>query len=152
VAAFIAEPVVGATLGAQPATPGYFEEIREICDRHDVLFIADEVMTGFGRTGKRFGIDHWGVVPDLIACAKGLGGGYTPLGAVIVRPEIVGEVRRRRDRSWSAHVGRQPAICGNRAGGAAVHAGAASDGERGGGRAVLPGRAGADQEPARAAR
>ena len=94
VAAFIAEPVVGATLGAQPATPGYFEEIREICDRHDVLFIADEVMTGFGRTGKKFGIDHWGVVPDLIACAKGLGGGYTPLGAVIVRPEIVGEVRR----------------------------------------------------------
>ncbi len=94
VAAFIAEPVVGATLGAQPATPGYFEEIRETCDRHDVLFIADEVMTGFGRTGKRFGIDHWGVVPDLIACAKGLGGGYTPLGAVIVRPEIVGEVRK----------------------------------------------------------
>jgi len=93
VAAFIAEPVVGATLGAQPATPGYFQEIREICDRHDVLLIADEVMTGFGRTGKKFGIDHWGVVPDLIACAKGLGGGYTPLGAVIVRPEIVGVVR-----------------------------------------------------------
>ncbi len=94
VAAFIAEPVVGATLSAQPATPGYFQEIREICDRYDVLFIADEVMTGFGRTGAKFGIDHWGVVPDIISCAKGLGGGYTPLGAVIVNPEIVGEVRK----------------------------------------------------------
>jgi adenosylmethionine-8-amino-7-oxononanoate aminotransferase len=94
VAAFIAEPVVGATLSAQPATPGYFQEIRRICDEYDVLFIADEVMTGFGRTGANFGIDHWGVVPDMIACAKGMGGGYTPLGAVIVKPEIVGEVRR----------------------------------------------------------
>lgn len=93
VAAFIAEPVVGATTGAVPATPGYFERIREICDKHDILFIADEVMTGFGRTGKKFGIEHWDAQPDLIACAKGISGGYTPLGAVIVRPEIVGEVR-----------------------------------------------------------
>jgi adenosylmethionine-8-amino-7-oxononanoate aminotransferase len=58
-----------------------------------VLFIADEVMTGFGRTGKNFGIEHWDATPDLIACAKGISGGYTPLGAVIVRPEIVGQVR-----------------------------------------------------------
>jgi adenosylmethionine-8-amino-7-oxononanoate aminotransferase len=93
VAAFIAEPIVGATLGAVPATAGYFERIREICDRNDVLFIADEVMTGFGRTGKNFGIEHWDATPDLIACAKGISGGYTPLGAVIVRPEIVGQVR-----------------------------------------------------------
>lgn len=93
VAAFIAEPVVGATTGAVPATPGYFERIREICDRHDILFIADEVMTGFGRTGKKFGIDHWKAKPDLIACAKGISGGYTPLGAVIVRADIVGAVR-----------------------------------------------------------
>jgi adenosylmethionine-8-amino-7-oxononanoate aminotransferase len=95
VAAFIAEPVVGATLGAVPATPGYFQEIREICDRYDVLFVADEVMTGFGRTGKKFGLDHWDVVPDLICCAKGIAGGYAPLGAVIARPEVVGEVKRR---------------------------------------------------------
>ena len=95
VAAFIAEPLVGATLGAVPASPGYFQRIREICDRYDVLFIADEVMTGFGRTGVPFAIQHWGVTPDLIACAKGISGGYTPLGAVIVRPEIVGEVRGR---------------------------------------------------------
>jgi adenosylmethionine-8-amino-7-oxononanoate aminotransferase len=95
VAAFIAEPVVGATLGAVPAAPGYFQAIREICDRYDVLFVADEVMTGFGRTGRRFGIEHWGVTPDLIACAKGISGGYAPLGAVIVKPELVGEVRGR---------------------------------------------------------
>jgi len=95
VAAFIAEPLVGATLGAVAASPGYFQRIREICDRYDVLFIADEVMTGFGRTGKPFAIEHWGVTPDLIACAKGISGGYAPLGAVIVKPEIVGEVRGR---------------------------------------------------------
>jgi adenosylmethionine-8-amino-7-oxononanoate aminotransferase len=95
VAAFIAEPVVGATLGAAPATPGYFQRVREICDRHDVLFIADEVMSGFGRTGRNFAVDHWDVVPDLIACAKGISGGYAPLGAVLVKPELVGAVRRR---------------------------------------------------------
>jgi adenosylmethionine-8-amino-7-oxononanoate aminotransferase len=95
VAAFIAEPIVGATLGAVPAPAGYFERVREICDRHGVVFIADEVMSGFGRTGKKFGIDHWGVTPDLIACAKGIAGGYAPLGAVIAKAEIVGEIRRR---------------------------------------------------------
>jgi len=95
VAAFIAEPIVGATLGASPASDGYFQTIREICDRYGVLFIADEVMSGFGRVGEKFGIDRWGVKPDLIACAKGIAGGYTPLGAVIATPEIVGEVRRR---------------------------------------------------------
>ena len=95
VAAFIAEPVVGATLGAVPATPGYFQRIREICDRYGVIFIADEVMTGFGRTGRRWGLDHWGVIPDLIVCAKGISGGYAPLGAVLAKPEFVGEVRSR---------------------------------------------------------
>jgi 4-aminobutyrate aminotransferase-like enzyme len=76
VAAFIAEPVVGATLGAVPPVPEYFPKIREICDRYEVLFIADEVMTGFGRTGANFAVDHWGVIPDLIATAKGVSGGY----------------------------------------------------------------------------
>jgi adenosylmethionine-8-amino-7-oxononanoate aminotransferase len=95
VAAFIAEPVVGATLGAVAAAPGYFQRVREICDRHEVVFIADEVMSGFGRTGRHFAIEHWGVTPDLIACAKGIAGGYTPLGAVIARPEIVGELKQR---------------------------------------------------------
>jgi adenosylmethionine-8-amino-7-oxononanoate aminotransferase len=103
VAAFIAEPVVGATLGAVAAPPDYFRAIREICDRYDVLFIADEVMTGFGRTGRAFALDHWGVIPDLIACAKGISGGYAPLGAVLAKPEIVGEVRRRRSSFVIGH-------------------------------------------------
>ena len=84
ISAFIAEPVVGATLGTCPAPEGYFQVIREICDEHGVLFIADEVMTGLGRTGKNWGIQHWDVEPDLIATAKGLSGGYMPLGACIV--------------------------------------------------------------------
>jgi len=89
VAAFIAEPVVGATTGAVAPPPGYFEIIREICDRYDVLFIADEVITGFGRTGRNFGIEHWGVEPDIIATGKGMSAGYTPLGAVILQDKLV---------------------------------------------------------------
>jgi adenosylmethionine-8-amino-7-oxononanoate aminotransferase len=88
VAAFIAEPVVGAALGVAPAPPGYFQVIREICDRHDVLFIADEVMTGWGRTGRLWGIEHWETTPDIIATAKGMTAGYTPLSAVIARESI----------------------------------------------------------------
>ncbi|UCH58114.1 MAG: aspartate aminotransferase family protein [Candidatus Bathyarchaeota archaeon] len=88
ISAFIAEPVVGATLGTVPAPEGYFQVIREICDRHGVLFIADEVMTGLGRTGRNWGIEHWGVEPDMITTAKGLAGGYMPLGACIVSDKI----------------------------------------------------------------
>lgn len=103
VAAFIAEPVVGATLGAVPPTPEYFPKIRAICDRYDVLFIADEVMTGFGRTGANFAVDHWGVVPDLIATAKGISGGYIPLGAVIAREELVAVFERNRSNFVAGH-------------------------------------------------
>ncbi|MBD3171384.1 aspartate aminotransferase family protein [Candidatus Bathyarchaeota archaeon] len=88
VSAFIAEPLVGATLGTVPAPPGYFQIIREICDKHGVLFIADEVMTGLGRTGKMWGIDHWDTIPDIIATAKGLAGGYLPLGATIASNRV----------------------------------------------------------------
>lgn len=88
VAAFIAEPVVGATLGVVPAEPGYFAAIREICDRHDVLFIADEVMCGSGRTGTFFALEHDKVTPDMVTIAKGLGGGYQPIGAVLCRKAI----------------------------------------------------------------
>jgi len=88
VSAFIAEPVVGATLGTVPAPSGYFQIIREICDKHGVLFIADEVMTGLGRTGKMWGIDHWDTIPDIIATAKGLAGGYLPLGATIASNRV----------------------------------------------------------------
>jgi adenosylmethionine-8-amino-7-oxononanoate aminotransferase len=89
IAAFMAEPIVGATLGAAPAVPGYFERVREICDRHDVLFIADEVMTGVGRTGRNFGIEHFEVMPDLVVTGKGLSAGYAPLGAVIASSPVV---------------------------------------------------------------
>ncbi len=88
VAAFIAEPVVGAALGAVPAPEGYFEVIREICDKYGVLMIADEVMTGWGRIGRWFGIEAWGVTPDIIATAKGMASGYTTLAATIAREEI----------------------------------------------------------------
>ena len=88
VAAFIAEPIVGAAAGAVVPPPEYFPIIREICDRYEVLFIADEVMSGLGRTGRNFAIDHWQVVPDLITTGKGIGGGYAPLGALIVRESI----------------------------------------------------------------
>ena len=81
VIAFVAETVVGATLGAVPPVPGYFKRVREICDRHGILLILDEVMCGMGRTGTLHACEQEGVVPDLMAIAKGLGGGYQPIGA-----------------------------------------------------------------------
>lgn len=88
ISAFIAEPIVAAAGPGMTPPPGYFERIRAICDEHDILFIADEVVTGMGRTGAWFGVDHWGVVPDVITTAKGLSGGYAPLGAMIVGDHI----------------------------------------------------------------
>jgi len=88
VAAFIAEPVIGAG-GIIVPPPGYYEKIREVCTRRSVLFIADEVVTGFGRTGKDFGIEHWnGVIPDAMTLAKGITSGYVPLGAAVISDEI----------------------------------------------------------------
>jgi len=89
VMAFVAEPVVGATAGAVTAVPGYFRRIREVCDRHGVLLIADEVMCGMGRTGTLYAVEQEGITPDLITIAKGLGGGYQPIGAVMVQQRIV---------------------------------------------------------------
>lgn len=88
VAAFIAEPVVGATLGCVPAVDGYLRAVREICDRYDVLLILDEIMCGSGRTGHHFAFEEDGVVPDLVTVAKGLGGGFVPIGAVILHERI----------------------------------------------------------------
>ena len=88
VMAFIAEPVVGATLGAVPGVEGYFRRIREICDRYGVLLILDEVMCGMGRTGKLFACEHDRVRPDIVTIAKGLGGGYQPIGAALCSGEI----------------------------------------------------------------
>ena len=89
IAAFIFEPVVGATLGAAAPPYGYVQRIAEICRQHDVLLIADEVMTGMGRTGKPFAVDHWGIAPDMITFGKGAASGYAPLGGVIVGPRMV---------------------------------------------------------------
>lgn len=87
-AAFIFEPVVGATLGAAVPPEGYVARIAEICRHHGILLIADEVMTGLGRTGKPFAVQHWAVEPDIILTGKGIASGYAPLGAVLVSAQI----------------------------------------------------------------
>lgn len=87
IAAFIMEPVVG-TNGILIPPDGYMQGVREICDRHGILLIADEVMSGFGRTGRWFAVDHWSVVPDIMTLAKGLTSAMVPLGAVGMRPAI----------------------------------------------------------------
>jgi len=88
VIAFVAETVVGATLGAVPPVPGYFRGIRELCDRHGILLILDEVMCGMGRTGTLHACEQEGVAPDLIAIAKGLGAGYQPIGALLASAKV----------------------------------------------------------------
>ena len=93
VIAFCAEPVVGATGGAIPPTPGYFRGVRALCDKYGILFIADEVMCGMGRTGSMYAIEQDGVVPDIITIGKGLGAGYQPIGAVLARASLVERLR-----------------------------------------------------------
>ena len=92
VAAFVAEPIVGATLGAAVPPEGYWPAIAAVCRRHGVLLVADEVMTGFGRTGRWFGIDHWGVRPDILVAAKGATSGYWPYGFVSASAEVADTV------------------------------------------------------------
>jgi adenosylmethionine-8-amino-7-oxononanoate aminotransferase len=89
IAAVILEPVSGATLGAVVPPRGYLEKVAQICQKHEVLLIADEVMSGMGRSGRNFAIDHWNVMPDILVAAKGLASGYAPLGAVIVSQHVV---------------------------------------------------------------
>jgi adenosylmethionine-8-amino-7-oxononanoate aminotransferase len=91
---FCAEPVVGAAGGAIPPTPDYFRGVRALCDKYGILFIADEVMCGMGRTGTMFAIEQDGVAPDLIAVGKGLGAGYQPIGAVLVNGAVVERLQR----------------------------------------------------------
>ncbi|HET7028526.1 MAG TPA: aminotransferase class III-fold pyridoxal phosphate-dependent enzyme [Candidatus Limnocylindrales bacterium] len=93
VAAFVAEPIVGATLGAVGPPDGYWPAIADVCRRHGVLLVADEVMTGFGRTGSWFAVDHWGVRPDLLVAAKGATSGYWPFGFVAVSAKVADTVR-----------------------------------------------------------
>ncbi len=93
VAAFLAEPVVGATAGAVTAPDGYFRAVREICDRHGALLVLDEVMCGMGRTGTTHAWEQEGVAPDIQAIAKGLGGGYQPIGAMLASGKIIDTIR-----------------------------------------------------------
>jgi adenosylmethionine-8-amino-7-oxononanoate aminotransferase len=89
VSAFIAEPVSGSSGGALVPPAGYWPAVREVCDRYGVLLIADEVMTGFGRTGRRFAVEHWDVTPDILVAGKGLGGGYVAMGGVFATDAVV---------------------------------------------------------------
>jgi adenosylmethionine-8-amino-7-oxononanoate aminotransferase len=94
VIAFVAETIVGATLGAVPAVPGYFKRVRELCDRHGILLILDEVMCGMGRTGTLYACEQEGISPDLVAIAKGLGGGYAPIGALLIQDKVFDAVAK----------------------------------------------------------
>jgi adenosylmethionine-8-amino-7-oxononanoate aminotransferase len=88
ISAFIAEPIIGTSAPGVTPPPEYYPMVREICDKYDILFISDEVITGFGRTGKTFGIDHYDALPDMMVAGKGVGGGYTPLAVVIVSDKV----------------------------------------------------------------
>ncbi|MEO3427505.1 aspartate aminotransferase family protein [Pelagibius sp. CAU 1746] len=93
VAAFVVEPISGASLGCVPPVPGYFQGVREVCDRYGILLIADEVMCGIGRTGSFYALEQEGVAPDIITVAKGLGAGYQPIAAVLASEGVVGAIQ-----------------------------------------------------------
>lgn len=103
VMAFVAEPVVGAALGSQPAPSGYFKRIREICDTHGVLLIADEVMCGMGRTGTFFAQEHDNIAADLTTLAKGLGAGYQPIAAVVAAEKVIQAIAAGSGKLWNGH-------------------------------------------------
>jgi adenosylmethionine-8-amino-7-oxononanoate aminotransferase len=111
IAAFIAEPIGGSTAGALEPPDEYWPTIVEICRRHGILVIVDEVMTGFGRTGRKMAVDHFGVEPDILVGGKGLTGGYAPMGGIFAREEVVEPIARAGDElmffTYSAH----PATC-----------------------------------------
>lgn len=111
VAAFVAEPIVGSAAGALVPPPEYWPRIAEICRRNGVLLVADEVMTGFGRTGRRFGVDHSGVIPDILVGGKGLAGGYAPLTALATRRDIVEPLGKDGQDLMFYTFGGHPAAC-----------------------------------------
>jgi len=111
IAAFAAEPVGGSTAGALDPVDEYWPAIAEICRRHGILLIADEVMTGFGRTGKRFAVEHWSVTPDILVGGKGLTGGYAPMGGIFAREEVVEPIAARGDDLMFFTYGAHPASC-----------------------------------------
>ena len=103
IAAFIAEPIVGASGGAITPPKDYYKKIKQICERHDILFIADEVMTGFGRTGTMLACEHWNVIPDIVALGKGMGAGYTPIAATLVGDHVMEPIRKGSKMVMSGH-------------------------------------------------
>ncbi|MBM7094562.1 MULTISPECIES: aspartate aminotransferase family protein [Alteribacter] len=103
IAAFIAEPIIGASGAAVVPPDGYYETISEICKRNDILFIADEVMTGIGRCGTRFAIDHWNVTPDIMALGKGLGAGYAPIAATMISDRVMEPIFKGSKLIMSGH-------------------------------------------------
>ena len=103
VAAFIFEPIVGAAGGVVPAPPSYCRAVREVCRKHDVVMIADEVMCGAGRSGIWRALEHEGVVPDIMCIAKGLAGGYIPLGATLVTAEIAAPILEQHGAYQTGH-------------------------------------------------
>jgi len=112
VAAFIAEPVGGSSTGGSVPPPGYWQRVRQICDRYDVLLIADEVLTGAGRTGRWAAVEHFDVVPDIMTMGKGLSGGYVPLSAVITSARIIDPIARGSGGFKHAQTfSHSPAIC-----------------------------------------
>ncbi len=112
VAAFIAEPIGGSSTGASVPPANYFKRIREICDKNGVLFVADEVLSGSGRTGKWAAIDHFGVTPDIMTLGKGLSGGYVPLSAVVATKKVVDAIAKGSGAFKHAQTfSHSPAIC-----------------------------------------
>jgi adenosylmethionine-8-amino-7-oxononanoate aminotransferase len=112
VAAFIAEPVGGSSTGASVPPKDYYRRVREICDKHDVLFVADEVLCGAGRTGKWAAIEHFGVLPDIMTLGKGLSGGYVPLSAVVATQKVLAPIAKGSGAFKHAQTfSHSPAIC-----------------------------------------
>lgn len=111
IAAFIAEPIVGASGGALVPPDDYWPKIAEICRRHNILLIADEVMTGFGRTGKRFGVDHWEITPDILVLGKGLSGGYATISAVATSEAFCQRLSDAGMQAMYHTYGAHPAAC-----------------------------------------
>lgn len=101
--AFCAETVVGATTGAVPPTPGYLKGVRQLCDKYGILYIADEVMCGMGRTGTLYAFEQDDTIPDIVVIAKGLGGGYQPIGALLARSHVVEALRQKSGMFQHGH-------------------------------------------------
>jgi adenosylmethionine-8-amino-7-oxononanoate aminotransferase len=103
IAAFIAEPIIGAAGGAIVPPKGYYQRVKAICEKYDILLIADEVMTGLGRTGKMFAMEHWGVQPDIVTLGKGLTSGYTPMAATIASDRVIEPIMQGSKLVMSGH-------------------------------------------------